>query len=336
MRSVPTDLQVKPEELGVIVAVAQVDGCFDSVQFSVKAFADIVTRLFGFPDSDASLSVETFFVLAQQCSMVTADVFRSLREEIMPRAEARPDFDSFCRSFVSQMMLLDPPMDRQVVSEYLLHDTATTAQFCQAMAESVDISVAIGTLERNLTNTQGDLPVGMQLAQAMVSQVQQAAMTAGLTQGLRFTRSRRVDLSNRSFGDLDADHERVLAIARTCGPDLDALFLRVPLLLPPPVVAQLREACPNARCLALGGEVAEAGFDDILRQYAEVDSELTQAIQAGAAMRMIAEGVPPSAAHEVEPEPEAQRPELAPEALCRTLDLTDSQFRHLTDAGLGA
>eukprot|EP01047_Picozoa_sp_COSAG01_P073737 COSAG01_NODE_12108_length_1799_cov_19.130588_2_plen_318_part_00 len=174
---------------------------------------------------------------------------------------------------------------------------------------------------------------------------------AGLAQGLGFLRTRRVDLSGESFGDVDP--EQALAIATACGSELDALFLPVPLALPPEVVAQLRETCPQARCLVLGGEVTEVGFEEILRQCTTPDAELADAL--GLAAATIAEGVPPppsaSSAPDLEPEPEdpaelEPEPEDAPSPAAvaggtpecyYTLDLTDpAQFQHLTDAGLGA
>jgi hypothetical protein len=215
---------------------------------------------------------------------------------------------------------------------------------------------------------------------------------AGLAQGLGFLRTRRVDLSDERFGDVGP--EQALAIATACGPELDALFLPVPLALPPEVVTQLKELCPQARCLALGGDVTEAGFEEILRQcttpdtelgavmghgffenfFKEPDTEMANALGAAP----IAEGMPPTSACALDVEPEPGSPEeMEPEpegnvlrcmntflatihdatpqaaaaghritwspqaadgaAVCYTLDLTDvAQFRHLTDAGLGA
>jgi hypothetical protein len=177
------------------------------------------------------------------------------------------------------------------------------------------------------------------------------SMMAGLAQGLDFQRTRRIDLTDAGFGDA-VDAEQALAIATACGPELDALFLPVPLAK---VLAQLREACPQARCLALGGEVTAAGFEEILRQCATPDTELGAVMGhgRGLAATAIAEGVPPSSVPtlDIEPEPECPvEPEPHDDAAHATaaghdstttgcyytLDLTDLQFRHLTDAGLGA
>jgi hypothetical protein len=166
---------------------------------------------------------------------------------------------------------------------------------------------------------------------------------AGLMQGLGFLSTHRVDLSDTRFGDVRP--EQALDVAVACGRKLDALFLPVPLALPPEIVAQLKEKCPEARCLALGGEVTAVGFEEILRQCKESDAELTEAL--GLTATPIAEGVPPPLASST-PDPEVEyrrssakmEPELedaAPRAAAPTyvLDLTDVMFQHLADAGLG-
>jgi hypothetical protein len=207
-------------------------------------------------------------------------------------------------------------------------------------------------------------------AEQQLARAQQDSTMAGLAQGLDFLRTRCVDLSDERFGDVSPD--QALAIATKCGPKLDALFLRVPKAVPSPIVGQLRQACPDARCLALGGEVTQPGFEEILRQCATADAELGDAL--GLAATSIAEGVPPASASTLDPEPEPEyaadmepepegavgyaagepEPELlepepegtttqlaapggavAASSECFTLDLTDPQFQHLTDAGLG-
>eukprot|EP01049_Picozoa_sp_SAG25_P001863 SAG25_NODE_89_length_16305_cov_24.431630_3_plen_631_part_00 len=148
--------------------------------------------------------------------------------------------------------------------------------------------------------------------QAGAEQIKQATATlAGLVQGLGFLRTRSVDLSDTRFGDVGL--EQALEVAAACGPELDALYLPVPLPLPPEAVVQLKEACPRARCLALGGEVTAACFQEIVRQCTTPDRELADvlgqqvpnsiSIFTGAP---IAEGVPPAST--------SSTPDLEPEA----------------------
>eukprot|EP01047_Picozoa_sp_COSAG01_P078739 COSAG01_NODE_14667_length_1423_cov_4.092145_1_plen_113_part_10 len=60
-----------------------------------------------------------------------------------------------------------------------------------------------------------------QQTQTRAGSVQQlkGSTMAGLAQGLGFLRTRRVDLSGESFGDVDP--EQALAIATACGSELD-------------------------------------------------------------------------------------------------------------------
>jgi hypothetical protein len=148
---------------------------------------------------------------------------------------------------------------------------------------------------------------------------QDSTMT-GLITGLKYLHTHRVDLSDGKFGAVDA--ALVLAVATACGPELDTLFLPVPTMLSQPIVAQLKQLCPRARCLALGGEVTETAFDEILRQYDSPDKELEKVLIAERAQLLstteIEEGVPPPLAlvrdimPEPEPEPEPE-PGLEPE-----------------------
>jgi hypothetical protein len=246
-----------------------------------------------------------------------------------------------------------------------------------ALAAAQQGSAALAQLTAALRSTTAQPPVsaraeltGRLRLEQQLARAQQGSTLAGLAQGLNFLRTRRVNLSDERFGDVSPD--QALAIAAKCGSDFDALFLRVPKALPSPIVVQLRQACPNARCLALGGEVTQPGFEEILRQCATADAELGDAL--GLAATSIAEGVPPASASTLDPEPEPEyaadmepepegavgyaagepEPELlepepegtttqlaapggavAASSECFTLDLTDPQFQHLTDAGLG-
>jgi hypothetical protein len=188
---------------------------------------------------------------------------------------------------------------------------------------------------------------------AGAEQIKQATATmAGLMQGLGFLSTHRVDISDKRFGDVRP--EQALDVAAACGRKLDALFLPVPLALPPEAVTQLKATCPAARCLALGGEVTAVGFEEILRQCKQSDAELTDALGLTAAP--IAEGVPPPVASttpdlepeagypaelEVEPEPEpklglgtASVAVMEPESEDAALQVTAAG--HLVDPSMAA
>jgi hypothetical protein len=216
-------------------------------------------------------------------------------------------------------------------------DAQSLAKLMAALRlRSFAASVEIAQAEQQLAQAKKD-------ARDQLAQAQQHSAFVGLSEGLSFLCTRRIDISDERFGDVDP--EQALKIAAACGRELKELFLPVPLLLSPEALTQLKKACPQARCLALGGEVTAAGFEKILRQYKEPDAEMANALA-------IAEGLPPPSACTLEGEPFAA-PQAAAAAAgrhitpspqeacgtadCHTLDLTDAvQFRHLTDAGLGA
>jgi hypothetical protein len=278
-------------------------------------------RVCGHPMQRTEAEVELALVAAHQGVEALAQLTAALRQGDVPSLSSA--MDGLARK------LLEKPAD---------------AKRSWGVTELREQALTVVTLQSALWAQQLAMT---QVAQASLAQVRQETTMAGLAQGLGFLRTRRVDLSGECFGDVGP--EQALAIATACGPELDALFLPVPLVLPPEVVTQLTESCPQARCLALGGEVTEVGFEEILRQYKEIDAVMADALGAAS----IAEGVPPCAPtvntrlHVEDDAPQAAAAaerHITPSAQaaggatdCCTLDLTDAaQFRHLTDAGLGA
>ena len=153
-------------------------------------------------------------------------------------------------------------------------------------------------------------------------QAAKAAAVGGFVQGLSYQSTRRVDLSGPDFGNVTA--VQIKEIARHC-PDLEALFLLDGTVLDESTLVMLRRACPRVKCLALGCDVTEEGYLELLAQHGKHDAELAAVLsQPG-----LPEGMPPG----VEPQPEPEAGSSSGD-ICRVLDLTGSLFAGLTDAGL--
>jgi hypothetical protein len=256
-------------------------------------------------------------------------------------AQLQADFDQKLAAARQEQVQLKRDSEQQLAvakAEYLEQHGQTKAQEAELLAR------ASIEQQQQLQQVTAD-------SQQQLARERQHAVMEGMRRGLAYLDTRWVDLSDgRLLGDVGP--EQALAIARACGPELDALFLPVPLVLAPEVVAQLREACPRARCLALGAEVTQAGFEEILRQYASPDAELGAVLQRRRSemgvVAAVAEGVPPSSSDVElgsEPQPELEPEDAAAEIYtvtpvesteCYMLDLTDPQFKQITDVGLGA
>lgn len=173
-----------------------------------------------------------------------------------------------------------------------------------------------------------------------------AATLTGLTAGLGYLSTRRVDLTMLDVEAVPAD--QLLAVAEKV-PQLEALFLPPHTQLDETTIRQLRQMCPEARCLALGCELSEEAYLDLRAQYRGHDIELETALMSAG----LAQPDPTDRTVATEPEPEEVAPDQnllgadytaiphcsEPELgvctydVCRVLDLTGAGFDRLTDAG---
>eukprot|EP01043_Picozoa_sp_COSAG02_P075582 COSAG02_NODE_15657_length_1151_cov_0.975285_1_plen_315_part_10 len=192
------------------------------------------------------------------------------------------------------------------VQEWVASEKFPWSKMCEDLGCSVEVSLTAEEIAHKLKVLgkcdefvdDDEVIFVPRLSQYLLRRAYQVAAMAGFAQGLGFSGTKRIDLSDVGLGATAQEIEKI--VGRTA--DLEALFLpeRPQWMDDGSTLESLRRQCPRALCLELGCEISEHAYLDLCSQHGRHDPELAQLLSP----TKLPEGLPPELEPEPEPEPE--------------------------------